>query len=253
MPSFDLVKQRKNTAEKQFRQCFLPEHNCYNIDTPTARYYVTPDGNKYHSVTTFLGKLEKDDGWFEKWAERLGGIDKAEAESTRCADRGTGVHLALEHLLKNDPQPEHAGDYKFMYRQIERVLRMHVDDIHALELPLWSNVMKLAGRVDCIAKYKGELAIIDFKTSNKDKLAKFITNYFLQATCYSIMLEELYGLKAEKLVILISVEKSSDAQVFVRDRRDYMPLLAEKIKEFRVLLDQEEKAKPTSTNVFDFI
>lgn len=252
MPSFDQLKLRKNKADRKFRSCFLTPYDCYNIDTPEARYYVTPDGNKYHSVTTFLGKLEKDNGWFEKWAEKLGGVDKAEAESTRCADRGTGVHLALEHLLKNDPRPDAAGDYKFMYRQIERVLRVHVDDIHALELPLWSNVMKLAGRVDCIAKYKGELAIIDFKTSNKDKLAKFITNYFLQATCYSIMLEELYGLKAEKLVILISVENSGEAQTFVRDRRDYMPLLAEKIKEFRALLDQAEKNKPTSTNVFDF-
>lgn len=252
-PSFDLMKQRKNTTDKQFRSCFLHEYDCCNIDTPEARYYVTPDGNKYHSVTTFLGKLEKDDGWFSRWAEKLGGVDKAEAESARCADRGTGVHLALEHLLKNDPNPEAAGDYKFMYRQIERVLRMHVDDIYALELPLWSNVMKLAGRVDCIAKYKGELAIIDFKTATKEKLAKFITNYFLQATCYSLMLEELYGLKAEKLVIIISVEKSTDAQVFVRDRRDYMPLLAEKIKEFRCLLEQENRNKPTSTNVFDFI
>lgn len=252
MPSFDLVKARKNTADKSFRQSFLPEYDCYNIDTPTARFYVTPDGGKYHSVTTFLGKLDKDDGWFEKWAERLGGIDKAHAESARCADRGTGVHLALEYLLKNDPKPEEAGDYQFMYRQIERILRIHVDDIHALELPLWSNVMKLAGRVDCIAKYKGELAIIDFKTSNKEKLAKYITNYFLQATCYSIMLEERYGLKAEKLVILISVENAAEAQVFVRDRRDYMPLLAEKIKEFRAILEAEEKSKPTSTSVFDF-
>lgn len=251
MPSFDLLKQKKNTADKKFRQCFLLEHNCWNEDTPEGRFYHTPDGNKYHSVTTFLSSLEEDDSWFERWAEKLGGIDAANAESERCANRGTGVHLALEHLLKNDPKPEHAGEYKFMYRQIERVLRMHVDDIHALELPLWSNVMQLAGRVDCIAKYKGELAIIDFKTATKDKLAKWITNYFLQATCYSLMLEERYGLKAEKLVILISVENSTEAQVFVRDRRDYTLLLAEKIKEFRHKLSQ--KKAPTTTSIFDMV
>lgn len=249
MPSFDSLKAKKSTAEKKFRQCFLPEYDCYNIDTPEARFYVTPDGDRFHSVTTFLGKLEKDDGWFERWAEKLGGIDKANAESERCATRGTGVHLALESLLKNDPKPEEAGDYQFMYRQIERVMRIHVDDIHALELPLWSKVMRLAGRVDCIAKYKGELAIIDFKTATKEKLAKFITNYFLQATCYSIMLEELYGLKAEKLVIVIAVEKSNEAQIFVRDRRDYTLLLAEKIKEFRELLSAAEPKK--SESIFD--
>lgn len=251
MPTFDKLKERKNSADKKFRQAFLKEYDCYNIDSPEGRLYVTPDGNRYPSVTTFLGSLEEDDGWFERWAERLGGIDKANAESERCANRGTGVHLALEYLLKNDPKPEEAGDYKFMYRQIETVLRIHVDDIHALELPLWSNVMQLAGRVDCIAKYKGQLAIIDFKTATKEKLAKFITNYFLQATCYSIMLEELYGLKAEKLVILIAVEKATEAQVFVRDRRDYMLLLAEKIKEFRA--KQEAKKQPTTTSIFDLV
>jgi genome maintenance exonuclease 1 len=243
MPSFDLVKARKNSADKQFRQRFLEEYDCYNIDSPTGRLYVTPDGSRFPSVTTFLGSLEKDDGWFERWAEKLGGIDKANAESERCATRGTGVHLALEYLLKNNPKPEEAGDYQFMYRQIERVMRIHVDDIYGLELPMWSKKMGLAGRVDCIAKYKGELAIIDFKTATKEKLAKFITNYFLQATCYSIMLEELYGLKAEKLVIIISVEQAAEAQVFVRDRRDYMVLLAEKIKEFRVIQSEKEAKK----------
>jgi genome maintenance exonuclease 1 len=139
-----------------------------------------------------------------------------------------------------------------MYRQIETVLRINVDDIYALELPLWSKLMKLAGRVDCIAKYKGDLAIIDFKTSNKMKLANWITNYFLQATCYSIMLEELYGLKAEKLVILVSVENEDRAQVFVRDRRDYTLLLSEKIKEFRVIMAKKEAEKPADLfNMFN--
>lgn len=239
MPSLDNLKARKNSLEKQFNHCFLQEFDAYNIDSPTGRKYVTPDG-EFPSVTTFLSSLDRDTEWLDRWAEKLGGKDKAEAELTRCADRGTGVHLALEHLMKNDPKPELAGDYKHMYRQIETVLRIHVDDVYALELPLWSKLMGLAGRVDCIAKYKGEIAIIDFKTSNKAKMAKWITNYFLQATCYSIMLEELYGIKAEKLVILVSVENEDRAQVFVRDRRDYTLLLAEKIKEFRAMMAKKE-------------
>lgn len=235
--------------DKEFKQSFLPVFDCYNIDSPTGRVYVTPDGSRFPSVTTFLGSLETDTEWFDRWADKLGGRDKAEAESTRCADRGTGVHLALEHLLKNDPKPELAGDYKFMYRQIETVMRIHVDEIYGLEIPLWSKIMQLAGRCDCVAKYKGQLAIIDFKTATKAKQAQWITNYFLQATCYSLMLEELYGLKAEKLVITVAVEqKATEAQVFVRDRRDYTLLLAEKIKEFRHM--QEKKPEPPK-NLFD--
>lgn len=250
MPSLDQLKARKNALDKTFRHCFLKEFDAYNIDSPTGRKYVTPDG-EFPSVTTFLGSLDTDTEWLDRWAEKLGGKDKAAAELARCADRGTGVHLALEHLLKNDRNPDHAGDYKFMYHQIETVLNMYVDDVYALELPLWSKVMKLAGRVDCIAKYKGELAIIDFKTSSKAKMADWITNYFLQATCYSIMLEEMYGLKAEKLVIIVSVENESKAQVFVRDRRDYTLLLAEKIKEFRAIMAKREAEAKTKANLFD--
>lgn len=248
MPSLTDLKARRSSLDKQFRHCFLEEYNAYNIDSPTGRKYVTPDG-EFPSVTTFLGSLDEDTTWLDRWAEKLGGKDKAEAELARCADRGTGVHLALEYLLKNDPKPDEAGKFKFMYQQIESVLKIHVDDIYALELPLWSKLMGLAGRVDCIAKYKGELAIIDFKTSTNQKQAGWITDYFLQATCYSIMLEELYGLKAQKLVILVSVENGDTCQVFVRERRDYTLLLSEKLKEFRAKL-AAKKAEPTS--LFDF-
>ena len=66
-----------------------------------------------------------------------------------------------------------------------------IDNIHALEDPLSSSLLKMAGRVDCIAEYKGELAIIDFKTSSKTKREEWIDNYFAQETAYAIMFQEL--------------------------------------------------------------
>lgn len=248
--TLDILKAKKNTSNKDFRHCFLEEYDAYNVDSPEGRYYVTPDGNM-PSVTTFLGALEKDTEWLDRWAEKLGGKDKAEIELNRCADRGTGVHLALEYLLRNTPDPSAAGDYQFMYRQLESVLRINVDDIYALEIPLWSKILGLAGRVDCIARYKGELAIIDFKTSTNEKMANWILNYFLQTTCYSIMLEHMYGIKATKLVIMVAVEKGDTAQVFIRDRRDYMPILAEKLNEFRAIQEAKKKAN-SATNLFSF-
>lgn len=250
MPDISALKVKRDSFNKTFRQALLPVLDAYNVDSPTGRKYVTPDGD-FPSVTTFLGSLETDTGWLERWAESLGGMDKAEAETSRCADRGTGVHLALEHLLKNDPKPELAGDYKFMYRQLETVMNIHVDDIHGLELPLWSKMLGLAGRCDCVAKYKGELAIIDFKTSNKTKFSKWITNYFLQATCYSLMLEERYGIVAKKLVIAIAVEnKATEAQVFIRDRSDFTLLLSEKIKAFRAMNIKKNSETTSSLNSF---
>lgn len=245
MATLDKLRERKNSMDKRFRHCFLEEYRAYNVDSDDGRYYVTPDGN-FPSVTTFLSSLDTDKTWLDKWAEKLGGKDKAEIELNRCADRGTGVHLALENLLKNEPNPEvHAGDYKFMYRQIQTVMNIHVDDVYGLETPLWSNTLGLAGRVDCIAKYKGRIAIIDFKTSTNPKRVDWITNYFLQTSCYAIMLQERYGIKAEQLVIVVGVEKpdknGSEAQVFVRDPKDFYPLLAEQLKLFRDIQKKKEK------------
>ena len=62
-----------------------------------------------------------------------------------------------------------------------------IDNVYAQEVPLYSKLLKLAGRVDCVAEYKGKLSIIDFKGSTREKRISDIDNYFQQATAYAIM------------------------------------------------------------------
>jgi genome maintenance exonuclease 1 len=77
---------------------------------------------------------------------------------------------------------------------------------------LYSDTLQLAGTVDCLAEYENELSVIDFKTSTKYKEKEYIESYFVQATCYSIMIEELFGIKAKQLVILFQTD---DGESFV--------------------------------------
>lgn len=251
MITLDSIKNRNN--RKVFKHDYLEEHNCYNRDLPTGRVYVIPDGREYPSVTTFLGKVsdKKDSDWFQRWVEKLGSVEAADAESKRCADRGSGVHLALEYLLRNQPDVSHAGEYVKMYNQIETILNINVDNVRGNEIPLYSHKLQLAGRCDLIADYKGVLSIIDFKTSNNFKDPSWINDYFLQCTCYQLMLQEMYGLKAEQIVILIAVEKQERPQVYIRQPREFYPLLAEKIKLFRFLMEEEKKKLQESTSLFD--
>lgn len=249
MVSLDTLRNRNN-AVHNFRHCFLEEKNVYNEDTDKGRFYVTPEGNRYRSVTGFLSTLKGDPEWLDRWKEKLGGEEAARIEMKRRTDRGTGVHLSLEYLLRNQPDPSHAGDYVKMYNQLEIMLKMHCDYIYGLEIPLYSDILQLGGRVDCIAKWKGELSIIDFKTSSNFKKSDWITDYFLQATCYSLMLEELYGLKARQIVILVCIEGEIKPQVFTRDRSEFTALLREKLKEFRCI--QAEQAKKESGSVLGF-
>ena len=64
----------------------------------------------------------------------------------------------------------------------------------------------VAGTVDCIAEYEGELAVIDFKTSKKPKPEKWIEHYYVQCAAYACMLYEMTGIMVKKFVIIMSCE-----------------------------------------------
>jgi genome maintenance exonuclease 1 len=81
-----------------------------------------------------------------------------------------------------------------------------INNIHYQEQALWSHQLGMAGRVDCIAEYEGELAVIDFKTSKKIKTVEQVEDYWWQTTAYALMYEELVGQPIHNLVILMAVQ-----------------------------------------------
>ena len=107
-----------------------------------------------------------------------------------------------------------------------------INNIHAIERTLYSEYLGLAGRVDCIAEYEGELAVIDFKTSEKIKPEKWLENYFVQETFYAAAYYELTGIPVKKLITLM-VTPAGEVKVFdKRNKGDYIKLLVRYIKEF---------------------
>jgi genome maintenance exonuclease 1 len=96
-----------------------------------------------------------------------------------------------------------------------------INNIHAQEIALYSDHLRLAGRVDCIAEFDGKLSVIDFKTSGKPKKKEWITNYFAQAAAYAIMYEERTGTPINRSVILIAVE-DEEPQIFIESRDNYV-------------------------------
>jgi len=107
-----------------------------------------------------------------------------------------------------------------------------INNIHAIERTLYSEYFGLAGRVDCIAEYDGELAVIDFKTSEKIKPEKWIENYFVQEMFYASAYYEMTGIPIKKLITLM-VTPGGETKVFdKRNKGDYIKLLVQYIKEF---------------------
>lgn len=215
---------------------FLHLHNAPLIElecvtSDTGRYYLTPEGNQYNSVTTVIGYSTKHK--ILEWRKRVG-EEEANRISTRASGRGSSLHLIIEDYLNNRLLEENYKD-KFLPLMMFKCLKTlldNINNIHTLEGSLYSDILKIAGRVDCIAEYNGELAIIDFKSSTSEKKRKWIDNYFVQACAYAMMYYERTGIKIKKLVILISCENGS-VQVFEEyDINKYMKVLYGYIKAY---------------------
>jgi len=187
-----------------------------------SRRYFTKSGAAYPSVTTVLSVLSRDS--IREWRKRVG-VEEANKVSRQASTRGTKIHLLCEDILNNkeiDTSNMSLLD-KEMFNNF-RPLLDRIDNIHGQEIALYSDHLRLAGRVDCIAEFDGKLSIIDFKTSKKPKKKEWIESYFAQAAGYAIMYEERTGIPINRSAILIAVE-GDEPQVFVETRDNYVDIL----------------------------
>lgn len=193
----------------------LPVPKLQQINENGTRVYATPDGSRYPSVTTILSELGREG--LDRWRDRIG-HEEAARIGARAAARGTKLHMFTEHWLQNDQSVFTGVDLigQHFFEEFKPLLTS-IDNIHCLETKLYSHHLRLAGTVDCIAEYNGQLSVIDFKTASKPKRHDWIHSYFMQTAAYAIMYEELTGIPVPQLVILVAVE-DSEPQVFTEPR-----------------------------------
>ena len=197
-----------------------------------VRYYKVPNQDDFiklvsiTSVTSFWNR-EK----FVKWRKKIG-EEKANEITRKATSRGTDTHTLIEHYLLNEETlPEVQPISDFLYKIAKPTLN-RIDNIHALEGSLYSKELGVAGTVDCIAEYEGELAVIDFKTSKYPKPRDWIDGYFVQAAAYACMYYELTGVSVKKLVIIMTCEDGECVVYEERDKAKYIKLLVNYIECF---------------------
>lgn len=207
-----------------FKHDFVDLPHITNEDTPNGRYYVTPLGARYPSVTTFLSRFY-DNSWLDDWRERVG-EEAVARKSTQAKRRGTAVHSIIESIVLNQSEMKYSRGQMpnnlIMAKQIANVLRARAGIIKGLEVGLWSDRMKIAGRTDCIGEFDNQMSIIDFKTSAWPKSEEKIEGYFLQTTIYAMMLEEITDLIVPQIAIIIGVD-NEEPQVFVKPKELFVP------------------------------
>ena len=188
--------------------------------TDTGRKYFTPEGNAYPSITTVLGVLNKEG--IIAWRKRVG-EEEANKISQQASVRGTAVHKLAEDYLNNDPDWKEGAmpTNLFSFEDIKKIMDKRLNNIWMQEVFLYSDRLKTAGQVDCIAEFDGQLSIIDFKTSRKPKKVEWITSYFIQASFYAAAFYERTGIHIKQGVILITVDHN-EPQVFKINTYDYL-------------------------------
>lgn len=202
----------------------LPKMSTVNIDG--TRYYVTPKGNRYQSVTTLTGKLNAKE--IQEWRQRVG-EEKANKISTRAANRGTSMHKMVENYLHNRPlnlQEENNPLNKEMFVKIKPLVD-RLDNIKIIEGAMYSDELELAGTTDCVAEYNGDLAVIDFKTSTRMKKKENVKNYWMQGAAYGKMYHEHYGVAPKSVILMISVETAGFAQIMIEPYEKCLEMLIE--------------------------
>lgn len=190
------------------------------------RQYVLPDGAKVPSVTSVTGLTTKDS--IQQWRRRVG-EQEANKISRKASGRGTVVHNLAEKYILNDDKfgalyDKALPDAKILFHKLRDSLNESVTEIRALETQLWSPYLKVAGTVDCIGMYDGELSVIDFKTSSKSKNEDWIQHYFMQTAAYACSWYELTKEPINSLVVMIANDEDNKPQIFRKTTYQYLTL-----------------------------
>ena len=196
-----------------------------------VRFYKVPNEDEFLklvSITSVTSHWSREK--FAKWRKKVG-EEKANEITRKATARGTDMHSMTEHYLLNEdlPKVNPMGDMLF---KIAKPTLNRIDNIHSLEGSLYSKELGIAGTVDCIAEYEGELSVIDFKTSKAPKPREWIDGYFVQAAAYACMYYELTGIAVKKLVIIMACEDGECVVYEERDKLKYMRLLVTYIENF---------------------
>lgn len=220
------------------------KYSDYETETVNGmRWYITPDG-ALPSITTVLGITEPEEkkASLENWRNSLG-RDKAAAHTKAAAEHGTMVHTLAERYLKKQEVfapvngKQIAQEDKNAFNSLKLKLNL-INEVWAQEQAVYSPILEVAGRMDCVGEYRGVPSIVDFKTAGRVKNKADIADYELQLCFYAQAHNELYGTNIKQGVIIMAAAKGFPLE-FIIDLPAKMDELCGRVAGFwsRVLAD----------------
>ena len=128
----------------------LPTHTLSRITENNKRFYLTPDGGKYPSITTVLG-------WFSakgimEWRKRVGAAE-ANKITTQASRSGTSVHQMAEDHLNNI---EWKNEKEKLSKKITSSSE-HIENLKTRKIRNQNELEKIRNQPEIIAEKRGQL------------------------------------------------------------------------------------------------
>ena len=187
------------------------------------RHYEINGDEKLPSVTTILSGTQDPEKAqsLKAWRDRVG-----EEAATRIVDeaaaRGTAMHKILERYIGEEGYLDLTQVGKNAHNMAMRIIEQglsNVTEYYGLESTLFYPGL-YAGATDMIALHKGEMAIIDFKQTNKPKKREWIDDYCLQLAAYAMAHNYVHKTNITKGVIMMC-SKDNYYQEFVIEGNEF--------------------------------
>lgn len=179
------------------------------------RVYELSNGDFYPSATSVTGLVHEKE--IEKWRKAVG-EKRANKVCQEASAHGTRFHELMERKLNGEEiklSPFH--EFYNVNRALERQIYPNISNVKFVEKQLFSTSLRCAGTVDLLADWDGETAIIDWKTTRKEKTMTDVSNYFAQLSAYAYMIRENYGIVAKRMVLVFN---EADSTVYTLQQTD---------------------------------
>lgn len=201
--------------------------NKYKYEANVLRKHLQSCSSTVPSVTKVLDKtmpahraaaLEQ---WKMQMIEKMGN-ERFEAYQKEILSTGSTFHKTVSDILSGMPKsdlivpPSNTGHWE----SIQHVLPV-IDDVWCLEEYVKHPFLQYAGVVDCLAHYRDQLIVVEWKTSKKPKPTLQSTyDSPLQLAAYvgALNFDSRYRLKVKNGLIVVAYEDGNPAHCHFLDK-----------------------------------
>lgn len=164
------------------------------------RFYTRNGEEPLPSVTTLLSDTPGKQAGLDRWRKNT---PDWRWINMRALERGNAVHEAIEHWMLTEGEINIKQSYAKLLPPLINYVNNNIDEVYGIEVMMHDTAVGAAGTADLICKLKdGRTVIGDYKTSEKQKDAKYMRDYFVQTIAYAQMVENLTGRKIDGILIM---------------------------------------------------